>query len=236
MVKKHKIPVEEWDGPLKKKGRRLCSVAECTNYELGGGVCRRHGAKDYHKTCSHEGCNNLVQRGGVCMSHGAKVRTCSHEGCTNHVVQGGVCVRHGAKLKKCSHEGCTNIVVKGGVCIRHGAKRYVYTCSHEGCTNNSKRGGVCWRHGAKAKLCSYDGCANVAQKAKNISSKKTTCSMMGVETKSGRSEGSVIPMHGADNSKKTCLTNVDAIGEYRHLCSHEGCTNIAQIRGVRPQR
>ena len=77
-----------------KRARRPCSIDECTNRALKGGVCCRHGAK----------------------------RNCSQEGCTNHVVNGGVCLRHGAKVKRCSHEGCTKYAQKEGVCVRHGAK------------------------------------------------------------------------------------------------------------------
>jgi len=71
---KHKIRVDENDGPEPKKGRRLCSVIECTNQVQNGGVCRRHGAKVWLmvKTCSHEGCTNYLSRGGVCWTHGAK--------------------------------------------------------------------------------------------------------------------------------------------------------------------
>ena len=37
-------------------------------------------------------------------------------------------------------------------------------CSSEGCTNVALKGGVCMRHGAKLKLCSSEGCTNVALK------------------------------------------------------------------------
>ena len=150
MVTKRKIPVD-FDGPVKKKGRRLCSVDECANYVVRGGVCRRHGAK--RKTCSHEGCTSDARKGGICVRHGAEIthKICSHEGCTNQSKKGGVCTRHGAKPKICSHKGCTNIAVKGGICVRHGAERTRKTCGHEGCTNGAVRGGVCKRHGATAK-------------------------------------------------------------------------------------
>jgi hypothetical protein len=44
------------------------------------------------------------------------------------------------------------------VCIRHGAKHKL--CSSEGCTNIAKKGGVCVRHGAEVKRCSVEGCTN----------------------------------------------------------------------------
>ena len=45
MVTKRKIPVDELDGPAKKKGHCLCSVDGCKNYLVQSGVCKRHGAK-----------------------------------------------------------------------------------------------------------------------------------------------------------------------------------------------
>ena len=76
MVTKRKIPVDNFDGPVKKKGRKLCSIDGCTNYFVQGGVCMRHGAEV--KKCSHEGCTNQAQKGGVCKRHGAEI---THKKC-----------------------------------------------------------------------------------------------------------------------------------------------------------
>jgi hypothetical protein len=46
--------------------------------------------------------------------------------------------------------------------MRHGAKRKL--CSSEGCTNLARKRGLCFRHGAKVKLCSSDGCINQVKK------------------------------------------------------------------------
>ena len=84
----------------------------------------RHGAKK--KQCSIEECTNKAVQGGVCRRHGAKVeiKLCSYEGCVNQVINNGVCISHGAKRKKrCSQEGCTNQAKRRGVCKRHGAYR-----------------------------------------------------------------------------------------------------------------
>ena len=172
MVKKHKIPVEEWDGPLKKKGRRLCSVAECTNYELGGGVCRRHGAKDYHKTCSHEGCNNVAKKGELCWRHDTERR--QHEAISSDDKEDAVKAKReepSPEEKKippkrakriCSADGCSNWVVRGGVCISHGAKQSKSKCNREGCTNFALKRGVCRKHGAEVRQCSHEGCTHNA--------------------------------------------------------------------------
>jgi hypothetical protein len=48
------------------------------------------------------------------------------------------------------------------VCIRHGAK--VKLCSSDGCTNIAVKGGVCIRHGAeKKKRCSSEGCTKFSR-------------------------------------------------------------------------
>ena len=47
---KHKICVDEYDGPTPKRGRQVYSVIECTNYVVQGGVCLRHDATSGKKT------------------------------------------------------------------------------------------------------------------------------------------------------------------------------------------
>ena len=48
--------------------------------------------------------------------------------------------------------------------MKHGAKRKL--CSSDGCTNLAQKGGVCVKHGATLtkKKCSSSGCTNLAQK------------------------------------------------------------------------
>mmetsp|Transcript_18779 Transcript_18779/g.34898 ORF Transcript_18779/g.34898 Transcript_18779/m.34898 type:complete len:310 (+) Transcript_18779:262-1191(+) len=141
MVTKHKIPVVESDGPLRKKGHPLCSKAGCTNYVRQGGLCSRHGAFTTRKICTHEGCSKFAKKGGVCVTHGAKVKRCHNEGCNNQAVEGGVCRRHDAKSsrqKNCGwEEGCTSRVVKGGLCRRHYGAKF-NAGIHEGCMNKPK--------------------------------------------------------------------------------------------------
>lgn len=122
MAKTRKIPADDDDTPRKRNGRRLCSVAECQNFILQAGVCRRHGA--VIKRCSRDGCTNQAQNGGVCIRHGAKKthKTCSHAGCTKYAQKRGFCCRHGGKYT-CRFEGCANQIVKGGVCWSHGVKQ-----------------------------------------------------------------------------------------------------------------
>ena len=69
---KCKIALEEQehDGPTRRSGRQLCSVAECTNKVYKGGVCRRHGAKV--KRCNHEGCTNQAQKEEYALGMGQR--------------------------------------------------------------------------------------------------------------------------------------------------------------------
>ena len=83
MVTKRKIPVEEFNGPAKKRGKRLCSVDGCTSYVVRDGVCQRLGRNT--NVVGHEGCANSAVKRGVCIRHGAEVKRCSHDGCTNQV-------------------------------------------------------------------------------------------------------------------------------------------------------
>jgi hypothetical protein len=76
--------------------------------------------------------------------------------------------------------------------MRHGAT--IKLCSSEGCTNIAVKGGVCRRHGAKSKRCSNEGCTNIAH------------------------AGGVCIRHGAKVK----------------LCSSEGCTNQARKGGCAP--
>jgi hypothetical protein len=70
-------------------------------------------------------------------------------------------------------------------------KQYRKICSTDGCPNIAQKGGVCIKHGAKHKRCSNEGCTNRSQK------------------------GGVCIKHGA-----------------KIECKHEGCTNHAQKGGV----
>ena len=101
------------------KERKLCSVNDCSNISVNGGVCYRHGAT--RKLCKIESCTLVALQKGVCLRHGAKHPRCKAEGCTKQAQNGGVCRNHGAKVKLCSSDGCSNKARRGGVCIKHGA-------------------------------------------------------------------------------------------------------------------
>jgi hypothetical protein len=42
----------------KKGAKKRCSVKECSNLAVNGGVCKKHGAKQ--KLCSSDGCTNIA--------------------------------------------------------------------------------------------------------------------------------------------------------------------------------
>ena len=97
--------------------RRKCSVPECQNRVVQGGVCITHGAK--RKTCNHPGCTKNVKVAGKCSTHGPARKRCEFEGCVKVAVQGGRCIAHGAKKKNCSYEECTKQAILGGMCKKH---------------------------------------------------------------------------------------------------------------------
>ena len=194
-----------------RKYRKKCSTDGCKNYEVNGGVCKKHGAVVTRKLCSVERCTNIAQKGGVCIKHGAKVKQCSRDGCTKHVQNGGLCIKHGAKVKRCSHDGCTKQVKNGGLCVKHGAE--VKRCSSEGCTTYARPGfEVCIKHGAKVKLCSSEGCNNKAIKGGKCwthGGKPPKCSSSGCQNYSDR--------------KGVCIRHGARVKE----CKSEGCSYLA---------
>jgi len=100
-----------------KRVRRKCTVANCPNRVVQGGLCIAHGAK--RKQCSYPGCNKNVKKAGLCSTHGPARKKCEHEGCNKVAVQGGVCIAHGARKKLCSVERCTKQAILGGMCKKH---------------------------------------------------------------------------------------------------------------------
>ncbi len=60
------------DGEKRGRKRKSCKAEGCTNLEIQGGLCFRHGAKAHRKVCKSEGCKSYVVRGGVCIKHGAR--------------------------------------------------------------------------------------------------------------------------------------------------------------------
>lgn len=104
-------------GSSSKRIRRKCTVANCNNRVVQGGLCISHGAK--RKTCSHPGCTKNVKKAGLCSAHGPARKRCEFEGCAKVAVQGGRCIAHGAKKKLCSVEDCTKQAILAGMCKKH---------------------------------------------------------------------------------------------------------------------
>lgn len=104
-------------GKVSKRARRKCSVENCQNRVVQGGLCISHGAK--RKLCGHPGCNKHVKKAGMCSAHGPPRKLCEFEGCTKVAVQGGRCIAHGAKKKLCSVEDCKKQAILGGMCKKH---------------------------------------------------------------------------------------------------------------------
>jgi len=104
-------------GGTSRRIRRKCTVADCPNRVVQGGLCIAHGAK--RKQCKHPGCTKNVKKAGLCSTHGPARKRCDYENCTKVAVQGGRCIAHGAKKKLCSVENCTKQAILAGMCKKH---------------------------------------------------------------------------------------------------------------------
>jgi hypothetical protein len=100
-----------------KRQRRKCSIPDCPNRVVQGGLCIGHGAK--RKMCSYPGCEKNVKAKGLCSTHGPARKRCNAEGCGKVAVQGGRCIAHGAKKKVCAFPECFKQAIMGGMCKKH---------------------------------------------------------------------------------------------------------------------
>lgn len=101
-------------------------------------------SKRVRRKCSMDNCCNRVVQGGLCIAHGAKRKSCKHPGCTKNVKQAGLCSTHGPARKRCDNDGCNKVAVQGGRCIAHGAKKKL--CSIDNCQKQAILSGMCKRH------------------------------------------------------------------------------------------
>lgn len=104
-------------GGTSKRIRRKCTVGDCPNRVVQGGLCISHGAK--RKTCKHPGCTKNVKKAGLCSTHGPARRRCDADGCNKVAVQGGKCIAHGAKKKMCCVDNCNKQAILSGMCKKH---------------------------------------------------------------------------------------------------------------------
>ncbi len=104
-------------GGTSKRVRRKCTIKDCPNRVVQGGLCIQHGAR--RKTCKHPGCNKNVKKAGLCSTHGPARKRCDTDGCSKVAVQGGKCIAHGAKKKLCSYEDCNKQAILAGMCKKH---------------------------------------------------------------------------------------------------------------------
>jgi len=104
-------------GGTSKRIRRKCTVGNCSNRVVQGGLCISHGAK--RKTCKHFGCTKNVKKAGLCSTHGPARKRCENDNCNKVAVQGGRCIAHGAKKKLCEFQDCTKQAILSGMCKKH---------------------------------------------------------------------------------------------------------------------
>jgi hypothetical protein len=105
------------EGGTSKRVRRKCTIDNCVNRVVQGGLCIAHGAK--RKMCKHPGCEKNVKKAGLCSSHGPARRRCDVGTCGKVAVQGGRCIAHGAKKRICAIEGCKKQAILTGMCKKH---------------------------------------------------------------------------------------------------------------------
>ncbi|KAL3925044.1 MAG: hypothetical protein SGILL_000666 [Bacillariaceae sp.] len=120
------------------------AVAAQEKPDLSSKLAAGGASKRVRRKCTMENCQNRVVQGGLCIAHGAKRKQCKHPGCTKHVKKAGLCSTHGPARKKCDQEGCGKVAVQGGRCIAHGAKKR--TCSIGDCTKQAILSGMCKKH------------------------------------------------------------------------------------------
>jgi hypothetical protein len=104
-------------GGTSKRVRRKCTVGDCDNRVVQGGLCIAHGAK--RKQCKHPGCTKHVKKAGLCSTHGPARKRCEFGDCGKVAVQGGRCIAHGAKKKLCFVDDCKKQAILGGMCKKH---------------------------------------------------------------------------------------------------------------------
>lgn len=124
-------------GGTSKRIRRKCTVANCPNRVVQGGLCISHGAK--RKQCKHPGCTKNVKKAGLCSTHGPARKRCDTEGCSKVAVQGGKCIAHGAKKKLCEMDGCTKQAILSGMCKKHHDQKHGLSSSRGGRKQNRNR-------------------------------------------------------------------------------------------------
>jgi hypothetical protein len=104
-------------GGTSKRVRRKCTIDNCPNRVVQGGLCISHGAK--RKSCRHAGCDKNVKKAGLCSTHGPARKRCEEGNCQKVAVQAGRCIAHGAKKKLCSFDDCTKQAILTGMCKKH---------------------------------------------------------------------------------------------------------------------
>jgi hypothetical protein len=125
---------------MKSIDRASSSEDENGDSKLAPGGC----SKRVRRKCTVGDCHNRVVQGGLCIAHGAKRKQCKHLGCTKHVKKAGLCSTHGPARKRCNSGSCNKVAVQGGRCIAHGAKKKL--CSVEPCAKQAILGGMCKKH------------------------------------------------------------------------------------------
>jgi len=128
------------EGKIKQPEKKPSSVPSSeTSKLMAGGTSKR-----VRRKCTVGNCENRVVQGGLCIAHGAKRKLCKHPGCEKHVKKAGLCSTHGPARKRCDVDNCMKVAVQGGRCIAHGAKKKL--CAVDQCTKQAILSGMCKKH------------------------------------------------------------------------------------------
>ncbi|KAF0720476.1 Aste57867_269 [Aphanomyces stellatus] len=111
--------------------------------------------------CFFNDCDNPIVPGSwKCEFHKNRSR-CLVDACQNQVYARNLCVRHGGK-RRCEANGCDRNVRIGTFCSTHGIGAAKKLCTEDGCTNVAHKRHKCVRHGGGRK-CRADGCPTHAR-------------------------------------------------------------------------
>ncbi|KAF0720475.1 Aste57867_268 [Aphanomyces stellatus] len=111
--------------------------------------------------CFFNDCDNLTVPGSwKCDFHKNRSR-CLVDACQNQVYARNLCVRHGGK-RRCEAEGCGRNVRIGSFCSNHGAGSSKKLCTEDGCKNVAHKRHKCVRHGG-GRQCKVNGCKTHAR-------------------------------------------------------------------------
>lgn len=141
---KRETTIQLSHSPVISNPRKKSEKSPDSNSDVEGKKPKHSIPKRIRRKCTVGNCQNRVVQGGLCIAHGAKRKICGFPGCTKHVKKAGMCSAHGPARKRCDIESCNKVAVQGGKCIAHGAKKKL--CCFDNCKKQAILSGMCKKH------------------------------------------------------------------------------------------